>query len=371
MPDGLTPQQQAELSGSKQPLIIGVLVTLLVLTNTTSVVRIAVSARRDRLHADDYLILLAFLLSDGVIAALLAATGRGLGLHQDRLLLEDDGDPRGVFADITLIVWVYAVLNGLCFSTIKLSVLFFYRRLFWVAPWFKVAWWACVAYTATWMVGSTLFYVFQCAPVNYYWNKVYGGTDGKCIDSLASIGTPIILNNLGDLFVLFLPLPSLVHLNMSREKRIRLLVLFAIGLMATVAGFVRFGLIFTTNPRADFTYNSVEFLLWSNIEEALGIFCANIPILSSLSCGSNKDKSHSTSTGATRARLTATWKKTDGANGDYTTLGPKTEEHSMDDLQYRFGHTTKIERGTPNWSRSQVPASGISVLKTTSQTTDV
>ncbi|KAI1212598.1 uncharacterized protein F4807DRAFT_450255 [Annulohypoxylon truncatum] len=373
----LTPEEKATWNESRQPLIVGILVTFLVLTNATSVARVVTSVHRHRkLQIDDYLMICAVILSDGIISAMLAAVSKGFGLHQFRVLATDP-QPPFLIVQILQIIWAYAVLNGFCFSTIKLSILFFLRRLFWVTRWFKIAWWVNVAYVILWTIGSTLFYIFQCAPIDFYWNKIYAGAgitppehdaNGQCIKALASIGTPIILNTVGDLFVLLLPLPILLKLQTTTPKRLRLLGLFVIGFMATAAGFVRFGFIFASNTRADATYSSVEFLLWSNIEEALGIVCANIPIIATLFEQRKKRKSMVGPNGqcfqSAQASSSRRFTRSTTLNheGSYEALNDKQHDFAMEDLS--LGSIARIERGE-HFERS--PTTGIAV--TTSITT--
>ncbi|KAI1408088.1 hypothetical protein F5Y13DRAFT_114672 [Hypoxylon sp. FL1857] len=374
----LTQEEKDMWDESLQPLIIGILVTFLVLTNATSIGRFVASLRRYRkLQPDDYLMICAVILSDGIIAAMLSAVQKGFGLHQFRVMATDPQPPMKL-VQILQIIWAYAVLNGFCFSTIKLSILLFMRRLFWVARWFKIAWWINVAYVILWTVGSTLFYIFQCAPVDFYWNKIYAGVgltppagdmNGTCVKALGSIGTPIILNTVGDLFVLLLPLPILLKLQTTNIKRLRLLALFVIGFMATAAGFVRFSFIFAANPRADATYSPVEFLLWSNIEEALGIVCANIPIIATMferskkrtsKIGSHGQSFQSAQALSSRRFTRATLKQ----EGSYEALNDKSQDYVMEDLN--LGNISRVERGE-HGSFEASPTTGIAV--TTSITT--
>ena len=62
------------------------------------------------------------------------------------------------------------VLMGPTFTCIKLTLLYFYRRIFLVNQrWLRVAWWVNIVYVGLWCVGSTGFYLFQCWPVQWYY----------------------------------------------------------------------------------------------------------------------------------------------------------------------------------------------------------
>jgi hypothetical protein len=256
----LTAEQVAQWDQTRQPTIYGVLTVLLFLSNVSLVLRLFMTLKHwRRLLIEDYFMICAVLLSDGIICALLAATSKGFGLHEFRVLATQ---PTAIIA-IFQIVWAYAVMNGFCFLTIKLSILFFYRRLFFVDRWFRIVWWANLVYAILWFVGSTAFYIFQCTPVKYYWTRLEVAIEhpatpivGKCVSSIASIGTPIMLNTISDLAILLLPVPILFKLQTSLQKQIRLVLLFSLGLVATASGFVRFVFIFQNQTNNDQTCKS-------------------------------------------------------------------------------------------------------------------
>jgi hypothetical protein len=261
----LTPEQQAHWNDSRQPTLYGVLGVLLVLSNTSLGLRIfSVLRQRGKFYVEDYFATAAVILSDGVIGALLAATHMGFGLHEFRVVAQDP-DPPMRLMHIFQMIWAYAVMNGFCFITLKMSIMFFYRRLFFVERWFKIAWWVNVAYAVCWFLGSTLFYIFQCTPVDFYWTRVgallpnpqiYVDPNGKCVGSIASIGTPIMLNTVNDVVILLLPVPALLKLHLSLHKRLRLIFLLSIGLIASASGFVRFAFIFKSPETTDQTCKS-------------------------------------------------------------------------------------------------------------------
>jgi hypothetical protein len=258
----LTDSERAQWDESRQPLLISLITTLLAVSILSTAARLFAAFRfHGRPRLEDYLMIVAVIFSASLSAATLAVVPLGYGLHEFRMLATA-ASPADALATIFRNIWIYAVLNGLCFSCIKLSVLLFYRRVFWILPWFQVCWWLNVAYVLCWLVGSTLFYVLQCQPVNWYWMRAYValGADGvtappgaACTEALGKIGTPIILNTIGDLFVLALPVPIVLHLRASHLKRLRTLFLFAVGTLATVSGFVRFALIFVADIQTDVT----------------------------------------------------------------------------------------------------------------------
>lgn len=255
----LSPNQQKHWNQSRQGLIIGLFTFLLVVANGTTLLRIIASKRRkSRLVAQDYCMVAACLLTDTVAGELLYATSLGFGLHEYRLL-DTAVDPVATLQRIFAIIWSNSVLNGVNFLTIKLSILLLYKDLFWSSRNFRIAWWINLGYAILWTIGSTLFYILQCTPVSYYWTRVsaaLGVADaptGTCVSSLSILGLPILLNIASDVCVLILPLPILWKLHTTTKKRIRLVALFTVGLIAVIFGLVRYILAFTTVDTSDFS----------------------------------------------------------------------------------------------------------------------
>lgn len=249
----LTPEEQAEWSRNRQPLLYGVLSVLLVLANTAVGLRLYVTLKRwGRLRVDDCCMVAALVLCDGVIGSLIYATTQGFGLYSFRVVDDDDGRSTKL-VHIMKTIWAYSVMNGTCFMTIKLAILLSYRRMFWGSKWFQIGWWFNLTYAALWTIGSTFFYIFQCQPVDYFWTRTanrfpdsgsYTNPHGHCNASPAGIGIPVVLNSIGDLMVLLLPAPVLFELQVTGVQRIRLLVFFGMGSVTAVAGFIRFAEIF-------------------------------------------------------------------------------------------------------------------------------
>jgi hypothetical protein len=284
----LTPVELAEYNDSKKPELYGAFAVLLALTNAVVFVRMYGQFKIwRRLLVEDYLILFAIILSSGIIAAYLVGVSYGLGQHEWKVLASDPKHPQNI-VNIFKIVWISAVINGPCFLAIKLSLLYFYRRLFFTnSRWFQIAWWANYIYAVLWAIGSTLFFILQCSPIDYYWNRVFTAAKvadftGSCVSGQANIGVPLITSTISDFTILFLPVSSLWSLQISTRKKIGLMFLFSLGLFACACGLIRFVLILNASTSTDPTWNITDFLVWSSAEECIGIICACIPSIASL-----------------------------------------------------------------------------------------
>ena len=133
------------------------------------------------------------------------------------------------------------VLASPTFLCIKLSLLFFYRRLFLVnQKWLRIAWWANLVYILFWAFGATGFYIFQCWPVQWYWMRYYpryhvkapDGMNGQCnATTVQNVALPLIFGLISDFALLLLPITAIVKLQISHPKKVGLAGIFSVGLM--------------------------------------------------------------------------------------------------------------------------------------------
>jgi hypothetical protein len=133
------------------------------------------------------------------------------------------------------------VLTGPTFTSIKLTLLYFYKRIFLVnQKWLYIAWWANIVYVILWFIGATGFYLFQCQPVQWYFMQYYARyhveppypIDGQCnATSTIHVAIPLIFGLASDVAILILPLTAISKLNLSRKSKLGLAIVFSIGLM--------------------------------------------------------------------------------------------------------------------------------------------
>ena len=126
--------------------------------------------------------------------------------------------------------YAFEYLWALSISAVKLSVLFFYRRLF---PRENTSrHWRICHYT---LCGASICFgvislfggAFQCAPVAYLWDKAIPG--GTCIDFIAFARFTSIFNIVTDILILALPIPIVWQLHLERSKKIGVIGLFLLG----------------------------------------------------------------------------------------------------------------------------------------------
>ncbi|KAK2036895.1 hypothetical protein LZ31DRAFT_613746 [Colletotrichum somersetense] len=267
---------------------IGFLVAAWVATLLRAYVKVAITKRHT---LDDGIIccltLVQTLYSVYAAVAVLGIVKGGIGRHTSEL---DAGS-----IVIALEVWytceiLYAFISAL----IRTSICFFLLRILdrGIHTGAKSILQATVA--AVWASSAVYLFIiiFQCDPPSYYWAK-FEGLQGRCHPATlvpnATIGHSVVAA-VSDWIIAVLPMSILWQLQMKREKKIRLLFFFGIGMIAGVIMIVRIPYIKVLEISADFLYQTVDVALWSLLEPSIGIIAECIATLRPLlnTCGLGK-----------------------------------------------------------------------------------
>lgn len=206
------------------------------------------------------------------------------------------------------------VLMAACFTCIKLTLLFFYKRLFLVSnPRLRIFWWANLIYAVLWFFGATGFYLFQCWPVQWYYIRYFakyphlpvpGNMTGQCdATSVLHVSLPPIFSLVSDISLLLLPIWAISKLRLNKNKKRGLMVVFGIGIVACMLELARvLVLLLDTDDATDpscksyillsFSVNLAYllisllptdgvavFLALTAAEETLAVVCAGLPVL--------------------------------------------------------------------------------------------
>ncbi|KAL8959304.1 MAG: hypothetical protein Q9193_003813, partial [Seirophora villosa] len=140
---------------------------------------------------------------------------------------------------IAACVYVVGILQVLCLGLVKISILFFYRRIFTTLNrGFKYALYLLSAYTALLMIATLVVNIARCQPTHYSWDQAYliegvhrpYAVKGYCLEPRSQILGFLLPNTVGDFAVLILPAPPLWNLQLSRAKKIGLFGVFWLGI---------------------------------------------------------------------------------------------------------------------------------------------
>ena len=120
--------------------------------------------------------------------------------------------------------------------------------------------------------------MFQCTPVNYFWDKTIKG--GTCLpNALITIGMSNgVLSFVGDLFILAMPIPMILKLNLNARRKAALIAMFLLGAFVCLTSIFRFVALLSINVK-DLTFTQVAPGLWTYVELGIGITSGNLPLL--------------------------------------------------------------------------------------------
>ncbi|KAH7034011.1 hypothetical protein B0J12DRAFT_731978 [Macrophomina phaseolina] len=191
----------------------------------------------------------------------------GLGRHIWNVAISD-------FSPRFMRLWfIYALIyTGVMFSA-KLSILLFYRSLF--ALNISIPRWTVVI---VFVVGDSVLrfivHVLQCIPVSAYWDFTI--TNAHCIDRGSYYVSIAVLNVVGDVLILSLPLPILWRLRIGRFQKIKISIIFILGSSTCLVSILRIRpiLLYKRQGTNDLTFYLVELGIWTQVETAIGVICA-------------------------------------------------------------------------------------------------
>jgi hypothetical protein len=116
----------------------------------------------------------------------------------------------------------------------KLSVLFFYRRIFYVYPRFLLANTVLIFIVGAWAVSFFFTTLFQCKSPNTLWTTFeFARVD--CVDTLPFYYAVSISGFITDLAILISPLPVIHQLQMPLKNRIAIACILLLGAVYVIS----------------------------------------------------------------------------------------------------------------------------------------
>jgi hypothetical protein len=109
---------------------------------------------------------------------------------------------------------------------LKISIIYFYRRIFCTSRRFNIVLLTVVWLIGVWGAGIFLICALQCWPLQGYWDKSIGA---KCINGNTFFIVNQIFNVVMDFIILALPLPIIWSLKRAWQDKLALSGIFALG----------------------------------------------------------------------------------------------------------------------------------------------
>ncbi|PWY95944.1 hypothetical protein BO94DRAFT_581099 [Aspergillus sclerotioniger CBS 115572] len=232
---------------------------------------------RNPLKADDWVIILALVFIFTTTGLCISGGFFGAGRHVWAMSIPD-------VVTLFKILFVYVLVYAAVCASAKLSILFFYRRVFLASQGdlslrlsIYLGFFLTISYPIIiWVTMAT-----ACRPTSYFWTQFSGAT-GSCIDTNTFFLALGIINMLNDVIVLLIPFPQIAKLHMNRRKKLAISGILAVGVVACIASIARISAVDEFTKRTDITWTLGPVFIWSTVEPGLSIVCACLPHLAPL-----------------------------------------------------------------------------------------
>ncbi|PVH81289.1 hypothetical protein DL98DRAFT_559877 [Cadophora sp. DSE1049] len=163
-------------------------------------------------------------------------------------------------------------------SLLKLTLLFFYLRIF-PAKTIKRIIWGTAVFDISFGVVFVLLAIFQCSPISFYWKNWDGEHQGKCLNINALGWANAAISIVLDFWMLAIPISQLIHLKLHWKKKVGVAMMFVVGTFVTVVSIIRLQSLVTFAKSANPTWDNVPVSIWSTVEISVGMICACMPTI--------------------------------------------------------------------------------------------
>ncbi|RYP41248.1 hypothetical protein DL769_011622 [Monosporascus sp. CRB-8-3] len=205
-----------------------------------------IGVQRVGLGADDWMILVAWLLNIGYGVEVCMQTKYGLGKHRKDL-------PPGT-------------------DFITSDILFYAKQpLLFPQHGYRIFLWFMVGFVVLTGITSSVAGIFQCNPIQKAWDYSIPGT---CFNRPALFFANAGLNIFQDFVIYILPSPMLWNVQLPVKQRIALIGVFVVGAFVCITGIIRVPTLWDAVSSEDATWDHFGAAVWSAVETNIGIVCA-------------------------------------------------------------------------------------------------
>ncbi|ROW15260.1 hypothetical protein VPNG_03107 [Cytospora leucostoma] len=157
----------------------------------------------------------------------------------------------------------------------KASLFVLYYRIFSSDRAFAGWIWFLVIIQVCWFIATFFALIFMCVPVSKWWD-ILGTEDGWCLNDAALLAAEETINSCVDFAMVGLAIAMVRKLKMKAHVKRKLAIVFAIGGLSGILGFVKIGEVYAV-PDEDGETN-VTNGFWDLLQMATTIFCCCAPI---------------------------------------------------------------------------------------------
>ncbi|GME26359.1 hypothetical protein GTA08_BOTSDO01636 [Neofusicoccum parvum] len=131
---------------------------------------------------------------------------------------------------------------------------------------------------AGYTLGIIAVMVFPCVPVAKSWD--YTITGGRCVNRTMTLMAAALVNIVGELALLLVPMPILMKLQMPRMQKFGLFCMFAVGMLTCITSIVRLAVLapILTDSDRDRPWSYSIPCVWIVAEANLITVCGCLPV---------------------------------------------------------------------------------------------
>ncbi|KAI0119340.1 hypothetical protein F4814DRAFT_236275 [Daldinia grandis] len=268
----LTPEDIAYMQAHGDDTLVPNIYACSIATGVASivVVLIRIWARhvahgRIALNTSDWLLMIAWICFIGALVSFSLSAVYGLGRH---VIFVTDVRNFRIWGIILEVFYYFSI------GFIKFSILSFYGAIF-ASRRFHIYLWIIAAFVAAWFISSAVVSIAQCTPIEFAWDTSIPG--GFCINYGLLVLIAGVINVITDFVILALPIPMIMRLQVSKQKRTQLVFIFATGSSACVVSIIRLAYSLVVSSTKDVSWDNVPPGFVSATELLVGILAASIP----------------------------------------------------------------------------------------------
>ncbi|CAG8903723.1 unnamed protein product [Penicillium egyptiacum] len=207
----------------------------------------------------------------------------------------DDLDSMGT-SDISQGSWMIQKFWAPSMACVKISIVFFIKRLFSSIRAYVVISNCLAGFIAAWALAALLTNIFQCTPVQYYYNK---DLKGHCMSGqvqfFQAMGSIALIE---DIIIFCLPIPVFWRLQINRRQKLGLTLVFSLGLLCAKPPGILYRFLLTNRSvcifslmrliefrkfqLTDLAASSAKESIWTCLELDVAIICGCLPFLNPL-----------------------------------------------------------------------------------------
>lgn len=214
---------------------------------------------------DDWWMLLAWILSIAQLGIWILYVHLGNGMHIWNI-------PPGYYLSLYKVLYAMFVLYTVTLGLIKISILTSYMRIF-PLPSYRRLFLGLIVFVAAVMVGGALANLLECLPVSKNWHPSMKGHYVNKWNLQLGLS---ILSIVTDILILIIPVPLVWRLKLPFHRKIQIISVFGVGIIACAASIYRTTTIPPLSHSLDATYDGFELSICSSIELDLGMVCSSV-----------------------------------------------------------------------------------------------